>query len=160
MSKNTRLEQLTEVQIAEIREIFTLFDKNSDGYVNTTELGTILRALHMNPTQAEVKDMEKDLDPNETGSFDQMNLISLIARRPKTDQTLEQMIEALKVLNTDGNDEKDKVKLEVQNFKYVMITNGEKLADHEIDEILLDLTDLVHEEFILIDDLANYLMTR
>ena len=46
-----------------------------------------------------------------------------------------------------------------------MITNGEKLADHEIDEILLDLTDLVHEEFILIDDLAwhgmaNYLMTR
>ena len=80
---------LTEVQIAEIREIFTLFDKNSDGYVNTNELGTILRALHMNPTQAEVKDMEKDLDPNETGSFDQMNLISLIARRPKTDQTLE-----------------------------------------------------------------------
>ena len=67
----------------------------------------------MNPTQAEVKDMEKDLDPNETGSFDQMNLISLIARRPKTDQTLEQMIEALKVLNQDGNDEKDKVKLEV-----------------------------------------------
>ena len=45
MSKNQRLEQLTEIQIAEIREIFTLFDKNSDGYVNTNELGTILRAL-------------------------------------------------------------------------------------------------------------------
>ena len=114
----------------------------------------------MNPTQAEVKDMEKDLDPNETGSFDQMNLISLIARRPKTDQTLEQMIEALKVLNQDGNDEKDKVKLEVQNFRYYMVTNGEKLADHEIDDILLDCQDLVHEDFILIDDLANYLMTR
>ena len=50
MSKNQRLEQLTEIQIAEIREIFTLFDKNSDGYVNTNELGTILRALQMNPT--------------------------------------------------------------------------------------------------------------
>ena len=57
--------------------------------------------------------MEKDLDPNETGSFDQMNLISLIARRPKTDQTLEQIIEALKVLNPDASDEKDKVKIEV-----------------------------------------------
>ena len=57
MSKNQRLEQLTEIQIAEIREIFTLFDKNSDGYVNTNELGTILRALQMNPTQAEVKEM-------------------------------------------------------------------------------------------------------
>ena len=91
----------------------------------------------MNPTQADVKDMEKDLDPNDTGSFDQMNLISLIARRPKTEQTLEQMIEAIKVL-TDGNDDKDKVKIEVQTFRYSMINNGEKLAEHEIDEILLD----------------------
>ena len=80
--------------------------------------------------------MERDLDPNETGSFDQMNLISLIARRPKQDQTLEQMIEAIKVL-VEG-EEKDKVKIEVQNFKYYMLSNGEKLADHEIEEILLD----------------------
>ena len=64
--KNQRVEQLTEIQIAEIREIFTLFDKNSDGYVNTNELGTMLRALGMNPTQAEVKDMEKELDGNDT----------------------------------------------------------------------------------------------
>ena len=45
MSKGQRFEQLSEIQIAEIREIFTLFDKNSDGYVNTNELGTIIRAL-------------------------------------------------------------------------------------------------------------------
>ena len=51
MSKNQRVEQLNDVQIAEIREIFTLFDKNSDGYVNTSELGMIIRALNMNPTQ-------------------------------------------------------------------------------------------------------------
>ena len=34
---------LTEVQIAEIREIFTLLDKNSDGLVNTNQLGMILQ---------------------------------------------------------------------------------------------------------------------
>ena len=81
--KNQRVEQLTEIQIAEIREIFTLFDKNSDGYVNTNELGTMLRALGMNPTQSDVKDMEKELDGNDTGSFDQMGLIGLIARKPR-----------------------------------------------------------------------------
>ena len=43
----------------------------------------------MNPTLAEVKEMERDVDPNDTGSFDQMNLISLIARRPKPVETLE-----------------------------------------------------------------------
>ena len=70
MSKGQRFEQLSEIQIAEIREIFTLFDKNSDGYVNTNELGTIIRALGQNPSNSDIKDMEKDVDPNDTGSFD------------------------------------------------------------------------------------------
>ena len=104
--------------------------------------------------------MEKELDGNDTGSFDQMGLIGLIARKPRSEQTLEQMIEAIKVLSDAGADDKDKVKLEVGQFKYSMTTNGEKLADHEYEEIYADFADLVHEEYIIIDDLANYLMSR
>ncbi len=52
-----KYEQLNEVQIAEIREIFTLFDKNSDGYVNTSDLGTMVRGLNYNPSDAEVAEM-------------------------------------------------------------------------------------------------------
>ena len=65
-----QVEQLSDTQIVEIREIFSLFDKNSDGYVNTEELGTILRALHYNPKKAEVEDFKREVDPNDTGSFD------------------------------------------------------------------------------------------
>ena len=107
MSKNQRFEQLKDTDIAEIREIFTLFDKNSDGYVNTNELGHIIRALHQNPSKADVKEMERDVDPNDTGSFDQMSLISLIARRPKQVETIEDMVEAIKVLTDGGADEKE-----------------------------------------------------
>ena len=64
MARNQRVEQLNEGQITQIREIFTLFDKNSDGYVNTNELYFIIRGLDMNPTQSEIKEMEKDVDPN------------------------------------------------------------------------------------------------
>ena len=81
MSKNQG--SMDEVQVAQIREIFTLFDKNSDGYVNTSELGTIIRGLDMQPTQAEVKEMEKDVDPNDSGSFEQNSLISLVYRKNK-----------------------------------------------------------------------------
>jgi calmodulin len=66
----SKFEMLNETTIAEIREIFTLFDKNSDGYVNTTEVGTIARALNLNPTESEVAEMMKDVDPNNVGSFD------------------------------------------------------------------------------------------
>ena len=151
------------MQIAEIREIFTLFDKNSDGYVNTSELGNVVRALGFNPTQTEVKDMEKDVDPQGTMSFDQMNLISLIARRPKQIDSLEDMISALKTMNGGdeaGDEKKGPMKIEVASLKYNLLQMGEVLQEHEIEEILADCVDLIHEDSILIDVFANYLMAR
>ncbi len=63
----SKYDALTEVQIAEIREIFTLFDKNSDGYVNTAELGTIVRGLNLNPSDSEVQEMIKEVDAQGVG---------------------------------------------------------------------------------------------
>ena len=63
----SKYEMLNEVQIAEIREIFTIFDKNSDGYVNTSELGTIVRGLNLNPSDSEVYEMIKEVDGNGIG---------------------------------------------------------------------------------------------
>ena len=45
-----------------MKEIFELFDKNSSGRVSVSELGTIIRALGLNPTEAEVIDMIKRVD--------------------------------------------------------------------------------------------------
>ena len=58
---------LTDVMIAEIREIFSLFDKDADGFVETSQLGTIIRGLNMNPSEAEVAEMVKDVDPDVFG---------------------------------------------------------------------------------------------
>ena len=156
----SKLEMLNEVQIAEIREIFTLFDKNSDGYVNTSDLGTMVRGLNLNPTEAEVVEMMRDVDPNGTGSFDQNSLISLIARKGKSAETLEEMIEALKVLVDSSDDkEREKMKISVEQFKFYMMTSAEKMHEHQVEEILTD-SDLVFEDSILIDEFAKYLMSR
>lgn len=50
-------DQLTEEQIAEFREAFKLFDKDGDGAITTKELGTVMRSLNLNPTEAELQDM-------------------------------------------------------------------------------------------------------
>ena len=44
-------EQLTEEQIAEFKEAFSLFDKDGDGTITTKELGTVMRSLGQNPTE-------------------------------------------------------------------------------------------------------------
>ena len=41
-------DQLTEEQIAEFKEAFSLFDKDGDGTITTKELGTVMRSLGQN----------------------------------------------------------------------------------------------------------------
>jgi len=48
--------------VAEFREAFGLFDKNGDGTISSTELGTIMRSLGQNPTESELQDMINEVD--------------------------------------------------------------------------------------------------
>jgi calmodulin len=53
------------VTIAEIRELFTLFDKDGDGYVDIEELGTLIRGLNMNPTEKDIELYMAQVDPED-----------------------------------------------------------------------------------------------
>lgn len=60
--KKIQADQLTEEQIAEFKEAFSLFDKDGDGTITTKELGTVMRSLGQNPTEAELQDMINEVD--------------------------------------------------------------------------------------------------
>ncbi len=46
---------------AECKECFSLFDKDGDGKIVAQELGTVVRSLGLNPTEAEVQDIIRNL---------------------------------------------------------------------------------------------------
>lgn len=46
----------------EFKEAFKLFDKDGDGTITTKELGTVMRSLGQNPTEAELQDMVNEVD--------------------------------------------------------------------------------------------------
>ena len=39
------------------------------GQVQTSELGTLVRALNLNPTETEITEMQNKVDPKNQGSF-------------------------------------------------------------------------------------------
>ena len=80
-------DQLNEEQIAEFKEAFALFDKNGDGSITTKvftfllqELGTVMRSLGQNPTEAELQDMINEVDADGNGTIDFPEFLSLMAR--------------------------------------------------------------------------------
>lgn len=56
--------KLSEEQIQEFKEAFSLFDRDGDGNITVTELGTVMKSLGQNPTENELRDMIGEVDSN------------------------------------------------------------------------------------------------
>ena len=50
-------QNLTEEQVAELREAFNEFDTDGGGTITTRELGYAMRAMGMNPTENELLEL-------------------------------------------------------------------------------------------------------
>jgi len=76
----------------------------------------------MNPTETDIIDMMRKVDPTNKGSFTLHDLEDLIRTRPKDVDSLDDLVEALKVFDSDHDG-----KITVEEFKYAMMTMGEKM---------------------------------
>ncbi len=73
-------DRLTEEQIAEFKEVFSLFDKDGDGTITTKELGTVMRSLGQNPTEAELQDMINEVHDADGNGTIEYRFISMSAQ--------------------------------------------------------------------------------
>nr|ACJ72161.1 UGT4 [Pueraria montana var. lobata] len=96
-------DQLTDDQIAEFKEAFSLFDKDGDGCITTKELGTVMRSLGQNPTEAELQDMINEVDADGNGTIDFPEFLNLMARKMKDTDSEEELKEAFRVFDKDQN---------------------------------------------------------
>jgi len=57
--------------LTEFKEAFSLFDKDGDGTITTKELGTVMRSLGQNPTEAELQVIytKSDVGASESGFY-------------------------------------------------------------------------------------------
>ncbi|KAH7541917.1 hypothetical protein FEM48_Zijuj02G0018300 [Ziziphus jujuba var. spinosa] len=122
---------LSEEQIAEFKEAFTLFDKDGNGCITTSELGNIMRSLGQNVTEAELRQMVTDVDVDNNGTIEFPEFLEIMARKLKDSAAEEELKEAFSVFDKDQNGF-----ISAAELRNVMTNLGEKLTDDQINEMI------------------------
>ncbi|XP_077987577.1 neo-calmodulin-like [Glandiceps talaboti] len=127
------IDDLTEDQIAELKEAFSLFDIDGDGTINAKELVIVLRSLGQNPTEKEVEDMIQEVDVDGNGTIEFPEFLMMMATKFNTVNGEEELRDAFRVFDT-----KDTGYISVDELRHLMTTMGEKLSSDEMDEMIKD----------------------
>jgi len=132
-STNCR-DKLSDDQIAEFREAFSLFDKDGDGRITREELAEVMQSLvSQRATPDEIADMihNMDSDGNGTIEFEEfLDHMLLTGNHGEKDQN-EELTEAFKIFDKDGNGLISRDELE-----QVMRSLGERLTTEEVVEMI------------------------
>ncbi|XP_059090628.1 calmodulin-A-like [Tigriopus californicus] len=124
---------LTPEQIEEFKECFQMFDKDGDGTIDTTELGTVMRSLGQNPDEEEVEEMVDEADEDGSGSINFPEFIGLMMKKQQGSQTVDDIKQAFRVFDKDGNGYVSSTEL-----KFVMSRLGVNFTDDELQEMVLE----------------------
>ncbi|KAJ2746403.1 myosin II light chain [Coemansia sp. BCRC 34301] len=133
MSKETPSSE----QLNEFKEAFGLFDRTGEGKIPSSSLGTLLRALGQNPTEAEVSDITSRIDPKNKASGIPFDEFVKIAMRPggfsllNSEDSFNEFVQAFQVFDREGNGF-----ISAGELRYVLTSLGEALSDAEVDELL------------------------
>ncbi|XP_037505746.1 calmodulin-A-like [Rhipicephalus sanguineus] len=149
--------QLSEEAIAELREAFALFDKDGNGAFGTKELGTVMRALGYNPTEAKLKDMIAEVDIDGNGTIDFPEFLAMMTKKTRSTDTEDEIREAFRVFDRDGNGF-----ITATELSHVMTTLGEKLTDEEVDAIIREAFEVFDRDgngFITATELCHVVTT-
>ena len=148
------INNLTEEQTAEFKEAFQIFDKDGDGSITTKELGTVMRSLGQNPSDEEVRQMIEEVDEDKSETIDFKEFLGLMARKMKETDAEDELLEAFKVFDRDGNG-----KISAHELRYVMLSSGEDLTEQDIQEMVME-ADIDGDGFIDYQEFVKIMMNQ
>ncbi|RLN03976.1 putative calcium-binding protein CML7 [Panicum miliaceum] len=143
---------LTEDQIASMREAFSLFDTDGDGRIAPSELGVLMRSLGGNPTQAQLRDIAAQ--EKLTAPFDFPRFLDLMRAHLRPEPFDRPLRDAFRVLDKDASGT-----VSVADLRHVLTSIGEKLEPHEFDEWIREV-DVALDGTIRYDDFIRRIVAK
>ena len=146
--------EIKDPKTKELKEAFTMFDRDKDGLINYNELGNVLKSQGFNPNNQELLEMIADVDENEDDKINFDEFLILMHSRLKKADIENELNEAFSVYDKNGSG-----KISVREFKKIMNSLGDKIMQEEIDEIIQKV-DIKNRGYINYKDLTKIIVEQ
>ena len=138
--------ELNDEQVSTFKEVFTLFEKEDEGSISSKELGTVLRLLGMKLTNGETKGIIDRIDTDNNGKIEFVEFLSMMDRRMKKSQMEDEVYKVFCPF-----DQSQKGFISYSDISAAMTLLGERLTNHEINEMMIE-ADIDKDGKISFDD--------
>ncbi|PNW85262.1 hypothetical protein CHLRE_03g178350v5 [Chlamydomonas reinhardtii] len=142
-------------RLEELKEAFKLFDKDGNGHITHRELGLVMRSLGQNPTEAELHQMIREVDTNDSGAVEFPEFVKLMMKQPENPADQEESLrEAFRMFDRDGNGF-----INADELKHVMCNLGEALTEQEVEDMIKE-ADVNEDKMVNYEEFVRMMTTR
>ncbi|XP_039263593.2 calmodulin-like protein 4 [Styela clava] len=121
---------LSQQQIAEYRECFSLYDKKRNGKIRSSDLCTVMRSLGSNPTLTEVNTHLKSANKAPRDEMDFSEFLTIMHEQLSHENPSKEIFEAFEL-----TDERGKGTIPASHLKHILMKTGEKLTEREVEQM-------------------------
>ncbi|XP_020627191.1 neo-calmodulin-like isoform X2 [Orbicella faveolata] len=126
------MEKLSDEQIEEYKDAFSLFDRDENGIITTRELGSIMRSLGFNPTEEELQTMINEVDYDGNGVIDFPEFVKLMEDQKKPDEREADTMLAFRIFDADNKGYIDSAEL-----RYILLNMDKRIPTEELNELIV-----------------------
>merc|ERR1712205_171072 len=123
--------ELSEKEMAEVKEAFDLFDGDGSGNIDAKELYVATQALGFSPTQEEVDTMVKDIDADGNATIEFNEFVDMMSGKMGGKDPVEELKKAFAMFDTEGKD-----KISFKDMQRVATEIGEAMKEGELQEVI------------------------
>merc|ERR1712022_41250 len=123
--------QLSDEQLDEIREAFSLFDSDASGMIDVRELKAAMRALGFEVQNEELKKMVTDVGHGGNGTIEFAEFLMMMTAKMGEKDTREDIEKGFKLFDDDNTN-----KISFRNLARMAEELGENIDDEELQDMI------------------------
>ena len=138
----------------EYKKVFESYSKGQEGNVNKQELANIFKAINIDASDEEIKEIIKKMDLEDKKEINYDEFLTIINQREKDVDEEEEVLKAFKVFDKEGNG-----LININELKDIMLSMGNNWSENEINEMLAE-ADIDMDGYINYEDFVRTMMSK